>query len=121
MLMKCLISNAMVSDRIYEIIYGDNNTGLITREIIKGVLMCHSSKAHKWVGDILLAARLQEGLRQTIVECIDEGSKESFLYILKLYLIMILSGSLLWSGHLMSGRDFAYQTRSSSQITLTAA
>lgn len=78
--------NEAVANRIYEIIYGDNNTGLVTREILKGLLMSHNSKAHKWVGDLLLAAKLQEGLRQTIVECMDEGSREGFLYILKIIL-----------------------------------
>jgi hypothetical protein len=48
--------------------------------------MSHSEKAHKWAGDLLLAAKLQEGLRQTIVECMDEGSKEGFLYLLKVIL-----------------------------------
>jgi hypothetical protein len=79
-------NNESVIHTIENIVYGDNNTGLITREIIKGLLMSHSPKAHKWVGDLLLAAKLQEGLRQTIVECMDEASREGFLYILKLIL-----------------------------------
>ncbi|ATW25426.1 DUF4132 domain-containing protein [Candidatus Formimonas warabiya] len=78
--------NEAVMHRIHDIVYGDNNTGLITREIIKGLLMSHSNEAHKWVGDLLLAARLQEGLRQTIVECMDEGSRDGFLYILRVIL-----------------------------------
>ena len=78
--------NELVLNQIYDIVYGDNNTGLMTRAIIKGCLMSHSSQAHKWVGDLLLAAKLQEGLRQTIVECMDEGSKEGFLYLLKVIL-----------------------------------
>ncbi len=79
-------SNEAVTNRVHDIVYGDNNTGLITRDVIKGLLMSHSSEAHKWVGDLLLAARLQEGLRQVIVECMDEGSREGFLYILKIIL-----------------------------------
>jgi len=78
--------NEAVLNWIKDIVFGDNNTGLITHEIIKGLLMSHSSQAHKWVGDLLLAAKLQEGLRQTIVEKMDEGSKEGFLYILKIIL-----------------------------------
>ncbi len=78
--------NEAVINRIHDIVYGDNNTGLITREMIKGLLMSRNSEAHKWVGELLVAARLQEGLRQTIVECMDEGSKEGFLYILKVIL-----------------------------------
>lgn len=73
--------NEQVLKSINDLVYGDNNTGLMTREIIKGLLMSHSNQAHKWVGDLLLAAKLQEGLRQTIVECMDEGSKKGFLYL----------------------------------------
>jgi hypothetical protein len=75
-----------VLNKIHDIVYGENNTGAITRGIIKGLLMSHSNEAHKWAGDLLLAARLQEGLRQVIVECMDEGSREGFLYILKIIL-----------------------------------
>lgn len=78
--------NEAVINKVRDIVYGDNNTGLVTREIIKGILMSRSGEAHKWAGDLLLAARLQEGLRQVIVECMDEGSKEGFLYILKIIL-----------------------------------
>jgi len=78
--------NEAVINKLHDIVYGDNNVGLISRGMIKGLLMSHSSEAHKWVGDLLLAARLQEGLRQVIVECMDEGSREGFLYILKIIL-----------------------------------
>lgn len=76
--------NEFVKKKIYEIIYEDNNSGLVTREIIKGALMSNSAEAHRWIGDLLIAAKLQEGLRQTIVECMDEGSKSGFLYLLKI-------------------------------------
>ena len=45
--------------------------------------MSRNSEAHKLVGELLLAAKLQEGLRQAVVESIDECSKEGFIYILK--------------------------------------
>jgi hypothetical protein len=79
-------NNEEVMSTLEEMVYGENNTRLLTREIIKGLVMSHSEKAHKWVGDLLLAAKLQEGLRQTIVECMDEGLKEGFLYLLKVIL-----------------------------------
>ncbi|KLU65351.1 hypothetical protein DEAC_c29030 [Desulfosporosinus acididurans] len=78
--------NELVQKWLQDIVYGDNNTGLITHAMIKGLLMSNSSEAHKWVGDLLLAAKLQEGLRQAIVECMDEGSREGFVYLLKLIL-----------------------------------
>lgn len=77
-------SNQAVLERIKNIIYSDNNTAIVTREIIKGLLMSKNEEAHKILGELLLAAKLQEGLRQAIVESIDEGSREGFIYILKL-------------------------------------
>lgn len=38
------------------------------------------------VGELLVAARLQEGLRQSIVERMDEGTIENNLYMLKVIL-----------------------------------
>jgi hypothetical protein len=98
-------NNEEVMSTLSEMVYGENNTGLITREIIKGLVMSRSEKAHKWAGDLLLAARLQEGLRQTIVECMDEGSKEGFLYLLKVILdhdlvrfSSVVRGLDVWTG-----------------------
>lgn len=78
--------NRPMLETIEEIIKGGNNTGLVNRSMILGLLKSHSREAHELVGQLLLAARLQEGLRQTICECIDEGSREGFLYMLGLIL-----------------------------------
>ncbi|MDR2346966.1 MAG: DUF4132 domain-containing protein, partial [Planctomycetaceae bacterium] len=78
--------NEFVTNRIKEIIYGDNSTGFLTKEIIRGILISRNADAHKWVGDLLLAAKLQEGLRQTIVEACDECSIEGFCYMINLIL-----------------------------------
>lgn len=72
-----------VLSKIRDIIYNDNNTAIITREIIKGMLMSRNGEAHKMIGDLLLAAKLQEGLRQAIVESMDECSREGFIYLMK--------------------------------------
>lgn len=77
-------NNQAVLDKIKDVVYNDNNTAIITREIIRGLLMSKNAEAHKMIGELLLAAKLQEGLRQAIVESIDEGSVECFIYILKL-------------------------------------
>ncbi|MEA4963862.1 DUF5724 domain-containing protein, partial [Lutispora sp.] len=77
-------SNQEVLSRIKDIIYNDNNIAIITREIVKGMLMSSNEEAHKMVGDLLLAAKLQEGLRQAIVESMDECSKEGFIYLMKI-------------------------------------
>ncbi|HWQ78271.1 MAG TPA: DUF4132 domain-containing protein [Anaerovoracaceae bacterium] len=71
-------------DLCRNIVYGDTESGLISRELISGLLMSRSTEAHKMIGDLLLAAKLQEGLRQAVIESMDQGSREGFLYILKI-------------------------------------
>ena len=71
-------------ERCGNIIYGDTESEFVSRELIAGLLMSRSEEAHKMVGDLLLAARLQEGLRQAVIESMDQGSQEGFLYILKI-------------------------------------
>lgn len=69
---------------LHDIIYGDNQTALLTHEMIKGIFMSDQADAYQMVGELLIAARLQEGLRQSIVERMDEGTLEAYIYILKI-------------------------------------
>jgi hypothetical protein len=77
-------NNPEVFDALKEIIYGENNTALLNRYMIEGILRSHRKEAYQMIGELLLAARLQEGLRQSIVESMDEGTMEANLYLLKL-------------------------------------
>ena len=58
------------------------NTEATSRSAFKGVFMSENTELHKKAADLLLAARLQEGLRQAICECCDEGTMEAFKTIL---------------------------------------
>lgn len=69
---------------LHDIIYGDNQNALLTTEMIKGIFMSDQVEAYQMVGELLIAARLQEGLRQSIVERMDEGTLEAYIYILKI-------------------------------------
>lgn len=66
------------------ILDGEVEKGTVSRNIIKALLLSEKPEAWKKVGDLLLAAQRQEGLRQTILECLDETSKGAFSYILNL-------------------------------------
>ncbi|WP_411344261.1 DUF4132 domain-containing protein [Paenibacillus sp. WLX1005] len=66
-----------VHDALLTIIHGDNQNALLARPMIKGMLMSHRTEAHQSISDLLLAARLQEGLRQSITEVMDEGTVDS--------------------------------------------
>lgn len=70
--------NQTVIDALRDLILSENNTAYLDREMILGILRSDNSELHKLVCDLLLAARLQEGLRQVICEAMDEGTPESF-------------------------------------------
>ncbi|WP_195714273.1 DUF4132 domain-containing protein [Paenibacillus sp. GM2] len=75
-----------VEAALREIIYGDNQTALLKPEMIKGILMSHREDVYTMVGELLVAARLQEGLRQSIAEQMDAGTLQANLYLLKVIL-----------------------------------
>lgn len=52
-------------------------------ELFEGIVRSDNAEFHKLLGDLLLAARLQEGLRQSVCERVDDGTAEGFLSILK--------------------------------------
>ncbi len=66
---------------IRDIILSDNNTAVVTVDIICGIVKSSDKDLHKLLGDFLLAARLQEGVRQAICENADCGTTEGFLTI----------------------------------------
>ncbi|MGF7046875.1 hypothetical protein J2T13_001377 [Paenibacillus sp. DS2015] len=76
-------NNTEVIAALKEIVYGDNQTALLTHGMIKGIFMSHDADLYVMMGELLAAARLQEGLRQSIVERMDEGTLEANLYMLK--------------------------------------
>lgn len=74
--------NQAVIEAFKELILSENNTAYLDREMILGILRSDNRELQKLLGDLLLAARLQEGLRQVICEAMDEGTKEAFLILL---------------------------------------
>ncbi|MCL9660907.1 DUF4132 domain-containing protein [Paenibacillus hunanensis] len=67
---------------LMDIIQGENQNALLERAMLKGMLMSHRPECYQAVADLLLAARLQEGLRQTIAELMDEGTIEAMRVLL---------------------------------------
>ena len=66
---------------IEDIILGENNTSAITTNIIRGIIKSSDTKLHELLAKFLLAARLQEGVRQAICESLDCGTHEAFMTI----------------------------------------
>lgn len=75
--------NQAVINALRDLILSENNTAYLDREMILGILRSDNRKLQKLLGDLLLAARLQEGLRQVICEAMDEGTKDAFLALLQ--------------------------------------
>ena len=75
--------NSKVEEAVRRILTEENGSGMMTNELVRGVLFSHRADFHELLGKLLLAARLQEGLRQVICENADYGTKAGFLTILK--------------------------------------
>lgn len=70
-------------DAVRRILTEENSSYQLTVELIRGVLFSHRAEFHQLLGRLLLAARLQEGVRQVICENAEYGTREGFLEILK--------------------------------------
>ena len=67
-----------VTAAVKDILLSDNNTAVITVDLIRGIIKSSSASLHRLLSDFLLAARLQEGVRQAICENADCGTVEAF-------------------------------------------
>lgn len=78
--------NQKVISKIKDMILGDNNTAILTRRVIQSIIISGHRELLDLLKQLLIAARLQEGLRQSILESADEGSISTFIEIYKLCL-----------------------------------
>ena len=65
-----------------EAILSDTNTVLVTVPLIRGIVKSRNTELHDLLARFLVAARLQEGVRQAVCENADCGRAEAFLTIL---------------------------------------
>lgn len=74
--------NEEVIQYCMDVFTSENNTAVITRDVIMAVEQANHAQLHKMLLDLFVAARLQEGLRQSVIETIDEYQIAPFLSIL---------------------------------------
>ncbi len=74
--------NQAVIHALKELINSENNTAYLDRNMIWGILCSDNEDLHQDICRLLLAARLQEGLRQCICEVMDEGTPKAFISLL---------------------------------------
>ena len=65
-----------------EIFFGEHEIGGVCESLIKSALMVKDPRYHTLVEKLLLAAQLQEGLRQTILESLDETTIPAFQHFI---------------------------------------
>lgn len=73
------LGNQRVKEALRSILLSENNTGRVTTGIIRGIIKSDDEEMHRLLGDFLLAARLQEGVRQAVCEHMDCGTIKAFL------------------------------------------
>ncbi|MCR4585307.1 MAG: DUF4132 domain-containing protein [Lachnospiraceae bacterium] len=74
--------DAKLEDILEGIFYRDE--GRMRTEYIRAIMMSHNEKMFEMAGKTLIAARLSEGLRQSICENMDYGTEEAFRYMLNI-------------------------------------
>ena len=75
-------NNPELESIVTDIINGEGGFSTVTRALICGIAMSHNSRMHQLLCKLLVAARLQEGLRQAICEEADCGTIAAFHAIL---------------------------------------
>lgn len=73
--------NGKVEEALTDIINGDSEV-TFHRNFIRGIVQSNNESMYRQLGKLLLAARLQEGLRQSICEEMDMGTVSAFRSLL---------------------------------------
>ncbi|MBO4475057.1 MAG: DUF4132 domain-containing protein [Clostridiales bacterium] len=60
-----------------------NDGGNVSYALIRGIFLSQSEEMYALMEKLLLAARLQEGVRQAVCENIDVGTKDAFIYMFR--------------------------------------
>lgn len=76
--------NEEVLSTIREMLLSENNTKILTYDVFRAIFKARNTELVELVGKLLLAGKLQEGLRQAICETMDCGRQEHFVYIMGL-------------------------------------
>ncbi|WP_042477589.1 DUF4132 domain-containing protein [Bacillus ndiopicus] len=77
-------NDAEAMNYVHEAIFAENNVAVLTHNLIKMIISSSNMKAIEWLGQLLIAAQRQEGMRQAILENADCGTPETLIYFMKL-------------------------------------
>ncbi|RRD94043.1 DUF4132 domain-containing protein [Clostridiales bacterium COT073_COT-073] len=72
--------NLAVIETIKEMLLSENNTAILSYYVVRSIFMSSNQELLELLEKLLLAAKLQEGLRQVICENMDSGLQENFVH-----------------------------------------
>lgn len=78
--------DSSITQLCLDAVYGRDERAKPSRAIIKGMLLSQNKECWIAVEKLLISAQRQEGLRQTILECLDETSLGAMKYMIKVIL-----------------------------------
>ena len=76
--------NSVINEMVAEAIQGDSSDISFSYSIIRGIIKSGVPEYIEMLGKLLLAAKGQEGIRQSILESADHGTLEAHLYFIRL-------------------------------------
>ena len=79
---ELLAENPEVIQYCVDVLTSENNTAVLTRSVIIAIEQSHNQELQQLLLQVFLAAKLQEGLRQSIVETADENTMDFFQKVL---------------------------------------
>ncbi len=78
------LGNTEILKQAEDIIFNKDEIGKVSRDLIKALLNSDKKEAWELTGKLLLAAQRQEGLRQTVLESLDETSIGALKYMINI-------------------------------------
>ncbi|WP_253256028.1 DUF5724 domain-containing protein [Formosa algae] len=78
--------HGMFDELLDDILQNEDDIGGVSSDIIKALLLSEEEKHWEMVAKLLLAAQRQEGLRQTILESLDESGLGALKYMISVVL-----------------------------------
>lgn len=115
---RLLNSDQEVIQYCKDVLTSDNNTAVLTRDVMIAIEQSYNSELQDLLTQLFLAARLQEGLRQSIIETVDENNVDYFLKIIDviaendlLRYSSVQRGVLTWIGigyDIVKGKEIYY-------------
>lgn len=79
---ELLQDNQEVIQYCQDVLTSENNTAVLTRDVIKAIEQSHNQELQNLLTQVFLAAKLQEGLRQSVIETVDEHHIDYFIDII---------------------------------------